>query len=77
MRLCCTLVEIWFQVEAARGEVDKLLKMVRNLEKENTQLSSQCKQLQSAIERGGTDGGSGGTLTKVVLKDLRAAFGCC
>uniref|UniRef100_A0A183GLZ4 HOOK domain-containing protein n=1 Tax=Heligmosomoides polygyrus TaxID=6339 RepID=A0A183GLZ4_HELPZ len=58
--------ELHREVEAARGEVDKLLKMVRNLEKENTQLSSQCKQLQSAIERGGTDVGSGGTLTKVL-----------
>ncbi|VDM81415.1 unnamed protein product [Strongylus vulgaris] len=54
--------ELRREVESARGEVEKLLKMVRQLEKENTQLSSQCKQLQSAIDRGGTD--SSGTLTK-------------
>ncbi|KAL6739293.1 hypothetical protein Aduo_012764 [Ancylostoma duodenale] len=54
--------ELRREVESARGEVEKLLKMVRQLEKENTQLSSQCKQLQSAIDRGGTE--SSGTLTK-------------
>ncbi|KAK6747534.1 hypothetical protein RB195_000623 [Necator americanus] len=54
--------ELRKEVESARGEVEKLLKMVRQLEKENTQLSSQCKQLQSAIDRGGTE--SSGTLTK-------------
>ncbi|KAK6060297.1 hypothetical protein COOONC_02046, partial [Cooperia oncophora] len=47
--------ELHREVESARGEVDKLLKMVRQLEKENTQLSSQCKQLQSAIDRGGLE----------------------
>ncbi|KAK5965522.1 Viral A-type inclusion protein repeat-containing domain protein [Trichostrongylus colubriformis] len=55
--------ELHREVESARGEVEKLLKMVRQLEKENTQLSSQCKQLQGAIDRGGTEGSSG-TLTK-------------
>ncbi|XGW29261.1 hypothetical protein V3C99_008796, partial [Haemonchus contortus] len=55
--------ELHREVESARGEIDKLLKIVRQLEKENTQLSSQCKQLQNAIDRGGTEASSG-TLTK-------------
>lgn len=36
-------------------EVDKLLKMVRQLEKENQQLNQQCKQLQGIIDRHGAD----------------------
>ncbi|WKY05970.1 hypothetical protein Q1695_006292 [Nippostrongylus brasiliensis] len=60
--------ELHREVESARGEIEKLLKMIRQLEKENTQLSSQCKQLQSAIDRGGTD--SSGTLTKGELSSV-------
>ncbi|KJH44852.1 viral A-type inclusion protein repeat-containing domain protein [Dictyocaulus viviparus] len=56
--------ELRREVESARNEVEKLLKMVRQLEKENTHLSLQCKQLQSTIDRGNGDGGSSSTLTK-------------
>ncbi|CAI2350880.1 unnamed protein product [Caenorhabditis sp. 36 PRJEB53466] len=39
--------ELRKDVEAARSEVDKLLKMVNGLEKENSSLKAQCKQLSS------------------------------
>ncbi|VDO38147.1 unnamed protein product [Haemonchus placei] len=65
--------ELHREVESARGEIDKLLKIVRQLEKENTQLSSQCKQLQNAIDRGGTEASSG-TLTKVRIEELEEAL---
>ncbi|KAE9414821.1 hypothetical protein Angca_007773 [Angiostrongylus cantonensis] len=56
--------ELRREVESARGEVETLLKMVRQLEKENAQLSSQCKQLKSAVDRDDADVTSSGTLTK-------------
>ena len=42
-------------MEAARTEVDKLLKMVRQLEKDNQTLTQQNKQLQGVIDRHGAD----------------------
>uniref|UniRef100_A0A158PAF1 DNA-directed RNA polymerase subunit omega n=1 Tax=Angiostrongylus cantonensis TaxID=6313 RepID=A0A158PAF1_ANGCA len=58
--------ELRREVESARGEVETLLKMVRQLEKENAQLSSQCKQLKSAVDRDDADVTSSGTLTKLL-----------
>ncbi|CAD6191884.1 unnamed protein product [Caenorhabditis auriculariae] len=49
--------ELRREVEGARGEVEKLLKMVKQLEKENAALSSQCKQLAgAAAEKRDVDG---------------------
>ncbi|CAJ0564829.1 unnamed protein product, partial [Mesorhabditis spiculigera] len=45
--------ELRKEVEVARSEVDKLLKMVRALEKENAQIVSQYKQLRGTVDRDG------------------------
>ncbi|CAI4227533.1 unnamed protein product [Auanema sp. JU1783] len=54
--------ELRQDVESARGEVEKLLKMVKLLEKDNNQLTTQCKQLQGAVEN--RSGSECGTLPK-------------
>ncbi|EFO90406.1 CRE-ELKS-1 protein [Caenorhabditis remanei] len=55
--------ELRLDVEGARNEVEKLLKMVHNLEKENLTLTAQCKQMSSDKRDSGGNVGTG-TLTR-------------
>ncbi|MFH4975057.1 hypothetical protein AB6A40_001766 [Gnathostoma spinigerum] len=50
------------QLAEARKEIDSLLRMLQNLEKEKTSLISQCKQLQSSLDEACKPGTTSATI---------------